>query len=234
MVGRVVENGMERHEVRLGQEGIDIDVLHGELALEAFLPDDVGVEHLHVEADRAFGNLEPDAPHAYDAEGRAEDVLAEVVERVPRAPSARAHCSFALAETTGRGEQQGPCRVGCRMRQHLRRVADGNAAPRGGGDVDVVEPNGYLADDFELRPDRVHEIAVYLVGEKAEDAVDTPTLFQKNLRRRGKLVRPHLGVHLGPDHLKCVGEDFAGDERAGSRHLQRLSRKTSEIRRGPF
>ena len=156
------------------------------------------------------------------------------MERVPRAPVAPAHGSFALADTTGRSQQQRPRGVGGRVGQHLRRVPDGNAAPRGVGNIDIVESYGQLADDLELRPNRVHEFAVDLVGKEAEDAVHAPRLFEKDLRGRGKLVRPHFGVHLGPDHLKGVGEDFAGDERARSRHLQRLSRKTSEIQRGPF
>ena len=165
VVGRVVEDGIEGDEVRLRQERINIDVLHGELGLEAFLPDDVGVEHPHVEPDRTPCDLESDTTHAYDAERRAEDILAEVVERMPRSPVARTHGAFALADTTGRRQQQGPCGVGGRVSQHLRGVADGNAASRGIGNIDIVESDGQLAYDLELRSDGVHEVAVNFVGE---------------------------------------------------------------------
>ena len=87
--------------------------------------------------------------------------------------------SFALADTTGRSQQQRPRGVGGRVGQHLRRVPDGNAAPRGVGNIDIVESDGYLADDLELRPNRIHEIAVDLVGKKDRGCRPHPSTFRE-------------------------------------------------------
>ena len=92
-----------------------------------------------------------DPAHADDAERAADQVLAEPAQRVPRLPAAFAGVLRALAEPAGRGDQQRDGDVGGRLGQDAGRVADADAALGRGAQVDVVEADGEVADDLQLR-----------------------------------------------------------------------------------
>ena len=146
---------VERHEVALGEQALERQVRRAERSASTVVGQllDVVVQDLHAEALRPARDGLPDPPEPDDADRRAMDVRPEQQQRTPRLPAAAADVAVALGQPAGGGHQQRPGEVGGRLGQDARRVADRDTAPRAGGDVDVVEADGVVADDPE-RPAR--------------------------------------------------------------------------------
>ena len=129
----------------------------------------------------------------------------------------------------GRGHQQRPGEVGGRLGQDARRVADRDAAPRAGGDVDVVEADRVVAHDPQPGPGRVEELVVDPVGQQRQHAVAAGDPTQQLVARRRQVVLPDVGVAAGADRVEpLVGDDprdedpraarsYAGPPRAARR-----------------
>src|SRR6202020_783843 len=109
-------------------------------------------QHLHVEAGRTFGDGLADPPGADDAQRLAVDRAAEQPARVPRVPG---------AVGAGGGRLHEPARGG----QHRGERAGG------GGDIDVVVPDGVVGDRLEVRG-AVDQRGVDTVRDRGEQAVD--------------------------------------------------------------
>ena len=165
----------------------------------------------------ALGHFEADAAHAEDSEGAAEDVGAEVVERVPGLPFAGIDGLGAFDEAAGGGHEEGEGHVCGGAGENVRGVSDRDAAAGRFGHVNVFETHGDLADGAQVGGG-VHELGVYLVGKEAEEAVYVGDLLQEGLARRGEFVGPEFHVGLGGDHVDGLLEDAAGDEDFGFGH----------------
>src|SRR5213076_3607544 len=88
-LGREVR--VERHEVGLAQERVEIRRGRGELPLDGSVgPHGVVVEDAHVEPERAAGDGAPDPPESHDAERLAVYVGAPEEIPLPRLPPAGA------------------------------------------------------------------------------------------------------------------------------------------------
>ena len=66
----------------------------------------------------------------------------------------------------------------------------GMLARRARGDVDVVEPDGEVADDLELRAGAVEELVVDPIREQGQDAVAALDRAEEDVARRRQLVLP--------------------------------------------
>ena len=104
------------------------------------------VQHAHPEASRASRDGLADLAPADHAERRAPDIAAEQQAGRPHPPAARPHEAIALRHAPGRREHQRERQVRRRLGQHARRVADRDAGARRRGEVDVIDPDGQVAD----------------------------------------------------------------------------------------
>ena len=134
----------------------------------------------------------PIRPNPTIAERRAVDIGAQQQHRTPRPPAAVADVAVALGQPSRGGHQQRPGQVGGRLGQDARRVADGDPPPGARRDVDVVEADGVVADDLELRPGGVEELVVDPVREQRQDAVAPGDPPQQLVPRRRQLVLPDV------------------------------------------
>ena len=110
------------------------------------------------------------------------DVLPAELIDAPAAPPTPAQETFRLAHPPRRGQQQSEGQVGRRLRQHVRCIGNGDTAPRRRFDVDIVEADGDIGDDFQRRQGRHHFVGE-AIGQLADDAVLAGELLQQILRR---------------------------------------------------
>ena len=86
---RLVQIGVDRDEIRLRQQRIEIDLPGVQVRLGLLVAVHVVIEHLHVPAEvAAAGQGVADASHADDAERAAGQILTEMAQRLPRLPLA--------------------------------------------------------------------------------------------------------------------------------------------------
>ena len=137
---------------------------------------------------------------------------------MPRPPLAGAHGTLALGDAPCGGHHERPGGVGGRVGQHVGGVAHRYAPARRLRDVDIVEADGDLADDLELRPRGVHQLRVHPVRKQAEQAIDALDPLQEHVARRGHLVFPEVDVGNFTDHLQGLGEYLPRHEHARSGH----------------
>ena len=201
---------MERDEVALGQQLVERSryVAPSGPVTSSGSALDVVVQDPHPEPLGPPRDRLADPPEADDAERRAVDVRPEQQQRPPRLPAAGADVAIALGHAPGGGHQQRQGEVGGRLGQDARRVADGDAAPRARGDVDVVEADRVVADDPELRPGRVEELVVDPVGQQVSDAVAAGDPAQELVARRRQLVLPDVQRRRPP---RSAVEPLVGD-----------------------
>jgi len=162
------QRDMQRDEICLPQEIVQFDTLGAADFLVRLRTR--RVQHAHIEAGGAAGDRATDLPEANDPERRAMHVVAEQQVRIPCAPSRITHEPLRLDDPARDGEHQRPGQVRRCLRQHARRVADGDSAFRRGRDVDVVVSDGDVADHAQLRR-RVDELCVDAIRQQADDAV---------------------------------------------------------------
>jgi hypothetical protein len=120
------------------------------------------------------------------------DVAAEEEVRLPAPlgrPAARSDEAIPLRDAARRGEEEGESQIGGRLGEDARRVADGNPAPFGGQEVDVVDTHRAARDDAEARAG-VQQRAVDAVGEDAEQPLGVPRFGPERLRRRRATAGP--------------------------------------------
>src|SRR6202012_2175348 len=75
------------------------------------------------------------------------------------------------AQPPAGGEDQGEGEVGGRVVEDAGRVGDDDAAPGAGGEVDVVEADGDVAEAAQLRAGGIDELVVDAVVEHRHDDV---------------------------------------------------------------
>ena len=178
------------------------------------MSDDVVVEDPHVEAPGPPGHGLPDAAEADDAQRGPVDVITQEERRPPGLPPALPHEAVPLNDPPGRRHQQGEGEVGCGVRQHPWRVADGDAPSSALGHADIVEAHGHVAHHFELRS-RIQQFGVHLVGQEAEESFNILDPLQKHFPGRGQLPLPHPRLADLPDHLQPLLGDEPSDVDVG-------------------
>ena len=94
-----------------------------------------------------------DAAEADDADGFAGDFGADHMRRPPAAPFAGTQLAFPFPAAARYGQQQQHGDVGGAVGQYARRIGDDDALLLGGSDVDVIEADSEIAEDF--RPDSI-------------------------------------------------------------------------------
>ena len=110
----------------------------------------VGVQHRHVERHqpprhRLPHPAQPDDARFLPAQPRGEQHLARL------RPLARPHVAVPVGHPAGHGQQQRQPLIGHVVREHARRAADHDAAPRTFGQVDGVQAHSVDGDHLQLR-----------------------------------------------------------------------------------
>ena len=125
-----------------------------------------------------------------------------------------AHVAVALGDAASRRHEQREGEVRGRFGQRPRRVPDRHPAGRRLGHDDVVEADGVVAHDLELRPGAVEELRVDPVGEQREDAVHALDRAEQDVARRRQVVRPDGRVGRLEDPAQALVGDAPADEHA--------------------
>lgn len=171
------------------------------------------VGDLHAEGAAAGGDARADPTEADDPEPAAAQVVADHEVEAPRPGTPGPDQPLPLAQPPAGGEDQGEGEVGGRVVEDARRVGDDDPAPRAGGEVDVVEADGDVADAAQLRPGGVEELVVDAVVEHRGDHVGPGDQLQQPLPREPSAPRPtadltHRAEDLGrPSWQRCGGDD---------------------------
>ena len=108
---------------------------------------------------------------------------------------AGSHVVRALNHPTGSRHQQRPGEIGGCFGEHAWSVADHHAASSRGFDVDIVEADREVADNFELWL-VVEHLGGHLVGQEGQDAIAAMNQLSKLVRswREITLPKPHLDI----------------------------------------
>ena len=150
------------------------------------------IEDRHAESARAVRHGATDTAHADDAHRLARDLDAEALEEaIPDLPGT-IHVADMLLGAPRSAEKQKHVRVGCRVGEHIRRVADHDATRVGCSDIDVV-----IADTGG--GDHLH------AGRQSGDVVSA----DRHAERHKQAVR--LMQVRERDHLVCSEMPFRGD-----------------------
>jgi hypothetical protein len=161
---------VDRDEVALAQQVVEVEVARSELLLGFLVPGAVVVEDLHPEAPPPTGDGLSYAPHADDPEPPAPHVEAPELLRPPPLPLPGPEQPFSLAEPARRGEHEHEGDVGGGLVEDARGVRDDDAPLSGGLDVYVVVADGHVGDHPQAVARGVHDLAVHLLGGGREDA----------------------------------------------------------------
>jgi hypothetical protein len=134
-----------------------------------------------------------DAPEAHHSQGRSVDVDAEQIVDAAPAPPPGTDVALSFGDPTRRRHEQRPGDVRGRLREHPRRVAHGDAAPRARLDIDVVVADAELGDDPQPRAGRIQQLVIDPVphDEQTTAATDAP---QQLITRRGGPARPDVNI----------------------------------------
>ena len=210
---------VDRHEVGLGEQGVEVDEAYAHLGGTAGL--DVGVvgDHGHAERREPLGDEHPDAAEADDADGLLVELDAGVLRALPLPVLQR---GVGGREVAGGGEHQPHCQLGGRDDVGGRCVDDHHAGLGGGLDVDVVETHARAGDDLEVAG-RGERLGVHLGGGPDQDRVDAGD-GREQLLAVGAVAVPD--VEVGPERLDGGGAQLLGDEHDGP-GLERSHSETS-------
>lgn len=138
---------MDRDEVGLGEEPIELDGLDTE-GFHALVGDEWVVgEHVHLEADGTTSDFGADLAQSHDAEDLVTQFGADVLLA---GPLARAHGGVGLWRMPCEGHEEGDGLFGRGDRVTFRCVDDDDAAFGGSRDVDVIDADASAADNLEL------------------------------------------------------------------------------------
>ena len=194
---------MDRDEVRLGQQVVELAELGARLLLHFGRRSvHVVVDHLHAEALGPAGEGLPDAAEPKDPDRLVVDVLAEHHHRAPHPSRAPPQESVAFGDPPCRRHNQREGRVGGGLGEHLGGVRAHHAAARARLDVDVVEANRVVRHDHQLRARGVEELVVDLVRQERDRAGLALAFGQQAVARHGRvaLVQRHVAALRDPFH----------------------------------
>jgi hypothetical protein len=104
----------------------------------------------HAERASPARNSVANAPEAHDPQRLATSIEAERRQWLSRGPMSVAHVVEVLDEATRDVEDKRDRQVRDRVAEHARRIAHGDAARRGGSDVDVVVSDAEVRDHSKL------------------------------------------------------------------------------------
>ena len=131
--------------------------------------------------------------------------------RPPRSPSTGAHVAIALGDSPRGRHQQPKGEVGGGLGQDARRVADRDAGASRGGEVDIVDAHGQVADRAKPRQ-RADSGGVETIGDHAEHAVGLPRARPQLSRRRRHLVVPQIHPRRRCEPADCGLRDRPRNE----------------------
>ena len=204
------QRDVQRHEVRTLQKIIEFGRVAG-MARRVELVAVRRVEHAHREAVRAPGDGLADLAEADDPQRGVMQVAAEQQRRIPRLPPALAHKPIGFDDAARGREQEREREVGRGLGEDARRVADGDAAGRGGGQIDVVVADGDVADDAEARR-RGDERGVDGVGEQTDEAIGIAHALSQHAVGRREIAWPDIDVGVLAQAVERIAGEGAGDE----------------------
>ena len=158
---------VHRDDVHAGQHLVEaFPVGRLQLLLDAFVyPLAVVVVDREAKGAGAPGDSLADTAHADDAEPLAPDALAQHPGGRPALELAFAQGLRAFHQAARHGEDQGHGHVGGVFGQHAGGVGDGDAAPSGGGQVDMVDAGAEIGDQAEIRAGMGQDGAIDAVGD---------------------------------------------------------------------
>mmetsp|Transcript_7488 Transcript_7488/g.14630 ORF Transcript_7488/g.14630 Transcript_7488/m.14630 type:complete len:391 (-) Transcript_7488:177-1349(-) len=166
----------------------------------------------------------PDAAKAHDPHRGRVHVLATHPQGIPRAPAPVAHRSNCLAQAAGRSHQQHDGGVGRGLGEAVGGVPERDGPRLERPRVDVVEAHAHRRHQLQPPPRRVHELAVDLVRQQAQQRVaPLGQLFLDFLAgHRAVAVGVHGDLCPGdvPEHLESTLGDVSSHnhpERSASR-----------------
>ena len=127
-----------------------------------------------------------------------------------RSQRARRQRSMRLRDVAGEREEKGDRVLGRGVHRRLRRVRDDDPAPRGGGDVHVVDSDSRATDDLEP-PRTVDEICVEGRGgpdhDRVELADDRPELrvgILDDVEAVAEELQPRIGDRLADEDARAI------------------------------
>ena len=238
----VGERQVQRDELRAGEHAFERRALHTELAEAVCADERVVRNHLHLEAERAPGDLPADPSKTEHAKRLVGELDAAPLRALPAAVDQR---GMRLRDVP-RQRHQEPDRV-LRGRDdvRLRRVRDDDAATRGRVHVDVVDAHAGAADHLQARPGVDHVRGHLRRRPDDQSVVAADDLFERrlpvdvHLERLAKQLDPRLGDRFTDQDLhyattcalvrleRARDRDAALDLRAqlGQRQLDRGQRR---------
>jgi hypothetical protein len=98
-----------------------------------------------------------------------------------------AHVAVRGNDVSGDGHDERPGEIGGGIGENARGVGHGKPELGGGGDVDVVEPDGVVGDAEELRPG-LEGLAIDPLGEKRDQDLGASDALEKLLAGNGLVV----------------------------------------------
>ena len=202
---------MDADEVRLRQQGVEVDQPDAHLGGPAGLHVGVVGDDVHPERRQALRDQDADAAEADDADGLLVELDAGELRPLPLAVAQR---RVGRADVAGGGEQQADRELGGADDVGGRRVDDHHAGLRGGPHVDVVEADPGTGHDLQALG-RGEGLGVDLGGGADQDRVHVGDRGQQ-LGAVGAVAVPDLEV--GAESLHGGGAELLGDEYDGIAH----------------
>ena len=200
------EIGLREHRVAADEFGVQALFHFGGGALG------VVVDDAHAEALRSPGDGLADAAEAQNAQRLAPDVGAAELVEVPACPLAGARERVAFDQAARDGEQQRPGEVGGGFVEHAGRVAGGDFVARAGVEIDIVEADGDIGDDAQIRRGG-EQFVVDFFREQADQRVFVRDAPQKFGARRAFGRGPEFGVEkFGEPLARSFKERVRGQE----------------------
>jgi len=148
VVRAVGQRRVQRQEVRLRQDLVDLEQFDAERLGDLGRQEGVEAEDAHAEGLGADRDVAPDASQPDDPAGLAVQLDAHQPFLVPLAG---AHPRIGCGDVAAQRQQHRQRVLGRRQRVLARRVHDQHAARGGGGHVDVVDARSGAPDDPQLR-----------------------------------------------------------------------------------
>ncbi len=198
---------MKAHEVRLPQEAAEIGIFGTQFLFEGLVePLPLVVEEPHAEPACPSGHGPADGAEADDAERLARNGTAEEEHGRPVLKAAAPRQAVPLDDAAGNGEEETEGEVRRGFRRDAGRVGHDDAAPRGGRDIDIVEPHGQVGDDLEAGGP-VHDLRVDAVGDHRKDALPVGNFPEQVITAHGPVIP--VCLHVAGGFELC--HDFVGE-----------------------
>ena len=193
------QRGVDGDEVGLREQCVPVGVRGVELALgREVRAQGVVVQDAHPEPTGPSRYGAPDAAEAQDAERLAMHIQAPEQVPLPGLPLPGAGVLVGLDHTPSGRHQQGPGEVRSGLGEHVGGVGDDDAAPAGGGQIDVVVADSHVGDDLEVRAGGQH-LVVDGRDDVADEAGLAPEAPDQLLPREGLVPRVVVDGEIGRD-----------------------------------